>query len=162
MRWYWTFSAGLLAGMLFGGTVSAQEPMVYPGKGQSSAQQRADKERCYAWARSQTGFDPAHPPAAGTPPPQQAPTARPLRGAAGGAAVGAIGGAIGGNAGKGAAIGAATGALFGGVRRREQQRQQAEAQQQWQQQQQAGYAEQTNRFNRAYAACLEGRGYTVK
>jgi hypothetical protein len=162
MRMHWTLSKCLLAGVLFGGTVSAQELMVYPGKGQSSAQQQADQEQCYASAKSQTGFDPAHPPAAAPPPPQQAPTARPLRGAAGGAAVGAIGGAIGGNAGKGAAIGAATGAVVGGVRRRGQQREQAQAQEQSQQQQKAAYAEQTNSFNRAYATCLEGRGYTVK
>jgi hypothetical protein len=162
MRLHWKLSTCLLAGTLFGGTVSAQGLVIYPGKGQSAAQQQADKDQCYAWARNQTGFDPAHPPAAAPPPPQQAPTARPLRGAAGGAAVGAIGGAIGGNAGKGAAIGAATGALVGGVRRREQARQQAQAQEQWQQEQQAGYAEATKNFNRAYAACLEGRGYTVK
>jgi GT2 family glycosyltransferase len=55
------------------------------------------------------------------------------------------------NAGKGAAIGAATGALVGGMRRRDQQRE-AEASQ----------AQAANAYGRAYAACLEGRGYTVK
>jgi hypothetical protein len=65
--------------------------------------------------------------------------------------VGAVGGAIGGNAGKGAAIGAATGALVGGVRRNDQRRA-AEAQQ----------AQASDAYGRAYAACLEGRGYTVK
>lgn len=71
--------------------------------------------------------------------------------AARGAAVGAVGGAIGGNAGKGAAIGAATGALVGGMRRRDERRA-AEASQ----------AQASDAYNRAYAACLEGRGYTVK
>ncbi len=152
----------LLTALLLSGTVCAGDLMIYPGRGQSSAQQRTDKNQCYAWARGQTGFDPAQP-AAGTPsPPQQAPRSNALRGAAGGAAVGAIGGAIGGNAGKGAAIGAGVGAVVGGVRRREQQRQQAQAQQQWQQNEQARYAEGRNRFDRAFAACLEGRGYTVK
>ena len=63
---------------------------------------------------------------------------------------------------KGAAIGAASGALVGGMRRRDQQRQQQQAEQQWAQQETANYANQRNNYNRAYGACLEGRGYSVK
>ena len=73
------------------------------------------------------------------------------RGAAAGAAVGAITG----SAGKGAAIGATLGA-FGGARRRGAA--QAGAEQQAQQQQ----AAMINSFKKAFAACLEGKGYTVK
>ena len=51
------------------------------------------------------------------PPPCQAVTPGPFRGAARGAAGGALFGAIGGNAGKGAAIGAGVGAIGGAVRR---------------------------------------------
>ncbi len=73
-----------------------------------------------------------------------------------------LAGAIAGDAGKGAAIGAASGAIVGGARRRDQQRQQQQAEQQWTQQQAATYAKNRDGYNRAYGACLEGRGYTVK
>src|SRR5262245_56590611 len=117
---------------------------VYPAKGQTPQQQQADQTQCQSWALQASGVNP------GAPPPstgggQVAGTA------ARGAAVGAVGGAIGGNAGKGAAIGAATGALVGGMRRRDERRQ-AEAYQ----------AQAADASNRAYGACLEGRGYTVK
>ena len=65
------------------------------------------------------------------------------------------GGAIGGNAGRGAMIGAGTGALFGQMRRNDQIRN-AESQQ-WSQMNQ-----QRDAYNRALAACLSGRGYTVQ
>jgi hypothetical protein len=143
--------------------VLAQDPIIYPNKGQSPEQQEKDKFECYTWAKGQTGFDPMQVPTATAPPPgQEAPQGGVVRGAAGGALVGVTAGAIAGDAGKGAAIGAASGALIGGMRRREQQRQQQHAEQQWEQEQAANYANQRNNYNRAYGACLEGRGYTVK
>jgi hypothetical protein len=48
------------------------------------------------------------------------------------------------------------------MRRRDQQRQQQQAQQQWAKEQEAQYTQARNSYNRAYSACLEGRGYTVK
>lgn len=57
------------------------------------------------------------PPPSFGPPPCQAVTPGPLRGAARGAAGGALFGAIGGNAGRGAAIGAAVGGVAGAARR---------------------------------------------
>jgi len=48
------------------------------------------------------------------------------------------------------------------MRRRDQQRQQQQAEQQWANEQTANYANQRNNYNRAYGACLQGRGYTVK
>jgi hypothetical protein len=141
----------------------AQDPIVYPNKGQSAEQQEKDKYECYTWAKGQTGFDPMQTPTATTPPPgQAAPQGGVVRGAARGALAGVAVGAIAGNAGKGAAIGATSGALIGGMRRNDQQRQQQQAQQQWEQEQAANYANQRNNYNRAYGACLEGRGYTVK
>jgi hypothetical protein len=129
----------------------------YPEKGQSTERQAQDRTECSQWATQQTGAGPtqaqASPPTA--PPP---PGGGVVRGGARGAAVGAVGGAIGGDAGKGAAIGAATGALFGGMKRR------SEAQGAAQQQSapaQAG-AQTTSEYDRALAACLTGRGYTVK
>jgi len=143
--------------------VYAQEPFIYPEKGQSAEQQEKDKHECYSWAKGQTGFDPMQVPTATTAPPQQGTQqSSAVRGAAGGALVGVTAGAIAGDAGKGAAIGAASGALIGGMRRRDQQRQQQQAEQQWAEQETANYTNQRNNYNRAYGACLEGRGYTVK
>lgn len=135
----------------------SQGPIIYPKKGQSQDQLKKDRFECYEWAKGQTGFDPMAASGAAAPPPQGT-RATPLRGAAGGAALGAIGGAIGGNAGKGAAIGAGTGALVGGVRRRRQENMQQQAAQD----QSAAQANRMNQYNRAFGACMEGRGYTVK
>jgi hypothetical protein len=64
-------------------------------------------------------------------------------------------GAIAGDAGKGAAIGAVGGTVVGGSRaRRNQRAAQANSQAQTQ--------GAMDTFNRAFAACMEGRGYTVK
>jgi outer membrane lipoprotein SlyB len=146
----------------------------YPTKGQSPQQEQSDKGQCYAWAVKQTGFDPANPRvAAPSPPPQQfgqpqAPQGGLFRGAFGGAALGAVGGAIGGNAGEGAAIGAGVGALFGGIRRmrwaeeQQQQQQQMQMQQQrYMEQQQSTLANGRANYDRAFSACMSGRGYTA-
>ena len=132
------------------------QQFVYPAKGQSAQQQKKDEAECYTWAVQQSGFDPAKPP------PQQQAAAPPttatgttpgagVRGAAGGAAVGAIVG----DAGAGAAAGAVVG-------RSQSRRQNAATAQQQSQQQQAAHAQQQAAFGKARAACLEGRGYTVK
>jgi hypothetical protein len=140
-------------------TASAQgNPIIYPAKGQSQQQLEKDKYECYTWSKGQTGFDPMQ---AGSTP-QAAPPPEPggqrVRGAARGAAVGTVAGAIGGNAGKGAAAGAAGGAMIGGMKKRDQQKATAQAQQQ----QGAAVASKQTEYNRAFGACLEGRGYTVK
>ncbi|MBI5041841.1 MAG: hypothetical protein HZB57_11785 [Gammaproteobacteria bacterium] len=135
------------------------QPYVYPAKGQSAQQQKQDEYQCYDWARQQSGYDPMQ--AASQPAPAQAPapTGGRLRGALRGAAGGAVIGEIANDdAGKGAAVGAVAGTMVGGARQR-----QAQAQQQAQvQQQQAASAQQQQGYQRAYGACLEGRGYTVK
>jgi hypothetical protein len=149
--------------LFFSGNILADELFVFPAKGQSQEQLEKDKYKCHEWAKKSTGFDPMKTPKASTPPPaQEAPQGGLIRGAARGAAVGVVGGAIAGDTGKGAAIGAATGALIGGMRRRDQAMRQEQAQQQWAQQQAAIYAKKRDAFNRAYTACLEGKGYTVK
>ncbi|HTU80509.1 MAG TPA: glycine zipper family protein [Candidatus Acidoferrales bacterium] len=131
---------------------------VYPAKGQSATQQADDESVCYKSAKSKTGVDPANLPPA-TPAPVTAHQGGALRGAAGGAAGGAAIGAIAGNAGQGAAIGAVTGALVGrgrqnAVNNAEKQYAQANAQ--------AQRSQSMNDFRRAFAACLEAKGYTVK
>ncbi len=132
------------------GEACAQQ-YVYPAKGQSAEQQKADESACYSWAVEQSGFDPAKPAPAAAKPPTTASGTTPgagLRGAARGALVGEV---VSGEAGAGAAAGAVT-ARAQSRRHNKQGQQQASAQQQ---QQQAS-------FGKARAACLEGRGYSVK
>jgi len=136
--------APIVVGILCGPALA--QGYVYPARGQNPQQQQQDQAECHGWAVQSSGANPA-----AMAPPPSGPTGEVARTAGRGAAIGAVGGAIGGNAGKGAAIGAATGALVGGMRRADQRRA-AEAQQS-----QASAA-----YGRAYAACLEGRGYTVK
>ncbi len=134
----------------------AQKPIVYPAKGQGSQQQKKDEGECLAWAKQNTGIDPA---AASAPAPQKTGPAvgggERVRGAARGAVGGAVVGGIAGDAGTGAAAGAAVGTMAGGAKAR--QKQAAQNQQAQQQQQQA-----LNTYYRAFGACMEGRGYTIK
>jgi hypothetical protein len=136
---------------------------IYPAKGQSQEKQDKDRYECHTWAVKQTGFDPSNPQAgvSNAPKPQPYQPSQPhvLKGAARGTALGAVGGAITGNAGKGAAAGAAMGGLAGGFKRRDEKINQANHQQV-----SAQSAQQSQRgaYQRAMAACLEGRGYTVK
>lgn len=142
---------------------AAQQPYIYPNQGQSPQQEQFDRGQCYSWAVQQTGFDPANPQVASAPPPmQQAPQGGLFRGAFGGAALGAVGGAIGGDAGKGAAIGAGVGALFGGLRRMRWEEEQQQQQQSYVAQQQGAMNQGRSNYDRAFGACMAGRGYTVR
>lgn len=148
--------------MVLTSTAMAAGVIVYPAGGQSAEQQSQDEGACMSWAKERTGFDPTAPmQTTSAPPPQQAATTSAGRGALRGALGGLAIGAIAGDAGKGAAIGAASGALIGGVRRHDQVQNSYEQQDAWAQQQAAQYQESQNEFNRAYATCLQGRGYTV-
>jgi hypothetical protein len=142
------------------------EAYIYPQKGQSEATQEKDRYECYGWAKKQSGFDPMAPPTTSTPPPPQggpSPVGGAVRGGAAGAAVGAVGGAVaGGKAGKGAAIGAATGGLLGGMGTASRNAQSQSDRRRWEQQEAARYASARGEYNRAFAACMEGRGYTVR
>ncbi|MFZ2196817.1 MAG: hypothetical protein WAV13_03725 [Thermodesulfovibrionales bacterium] len=129
----------------------------YPSKGQSAEQQNKDEGECFAWAKQQTGIDPM---AVASAPTQQSGAAvgggerarGAARGAVGGAAIGAI---ADDDAGKGAAAGAVVGTMAGG----RQARQNRAAQQQQAEQAKAGTLQQ---FNKSFAVCMEGRGYSVK
>jgi hypothetical protein len=131
--------------LTIGSNALAGDLYFYPTKGQSAEQQAKDKAECYEWAKQQSGVDPSAP-AAG--PDRRGRAGGAVGGAARGAAGGAIIGAIAGDAGKGAAIGAAGGAMAG--RRGAIQGERAAA------------AGQGDSFNRAVAACMEGRGYSAK
>jgi OmpA family protein len=152
-----TFNSAVIVGLglLLGVSLARAELVVYPAKGQSPAQQDRDKFECRQWAQQETGVGSSQPAQVASAPP---PSGGAVRGAARGAAVGAIGGAIGGNAGKGAAIGAGVGGAVGLVRQGRARREQAAAQQQATSQAQAN----AKAFDRAYSACLSGRGYTVR
>lgn len=165
-------------------SAAAQAPIIYPAKGQTAEQQQKDEGECAAWAKQTTGVDPvalaaapAPAPAAATAPaqPQQTgPQGERMKGAVRGAAAGAIVGEVVDNdAGGGAAAGAAVGAVAGGSRarrdRRGQQQEAAEQQQQAaaqdkaaQDQAAAQKQQQLATYQRANAACLEGRGYVLK
>lgn len=138
---------------------AAQQPIIYPAKGQSAQQQASDMGQCQAWAKQNTGVDPAAmAQQAANQQPAQQPSGGRVRGAAGGAAMGAAVGAIAGDAGKGAAIGATGGAIGGGMR----QRHQAQAQQQQQQATHQQTSQELATYNRALSACMTGRGYTIQ
>ena len=144
---------GLL--LLVAPSIFAQNLMVYPSQNQSPEQMDKDKYDCYSWAKNNSGFDPMQ-----AAPVQQQPVEQKglLGGAARGAAGGAIVGAIAGDAGKGAAIGAGVGTVGRGIGNRRERGRAEQAQSQAQSSQDAA----RSTYNRAYAACLEGKGYTVR
>jgi hypothetical protein len=155
----------------------------YPKKQQTADQQLKDENECFASAKQQSGIDLQAPsPATKTEEQKKAEQQAAAdnakqakggrvrgaaRGAAGGAAIGAI---ADDEAGKGAGAGAAAGAMVGGAKQRQankaakQQAAQATAQQQQQQEAQAKAAHQQgiDAFKRAFSACLDARGYSIK
>jgi len=156
----------------------------YPKSQQSAEQQLKDENECYSSAKQQTGVDAqAPPPAAPGPEEQQAaqkqaaqqaaaatPKGGAVRGSARGAAGGAAIGAIAGDAGTGAAIGATAGAVRGRRQQKKAQKgaqqqaaeQTAQAQQQAQTEGNAQHQGALDTFKRAFSACMDARGYSVK
>jgi hypothetical protein len=153
-----SFTKGFVAAASLLATAAFAQQFVYPAKGQSAEQQKKDEYECHQWAVQQTGFDPSKPasapaaaPKPATTPSGTTPGAR-LRGAARGAVVGEI---VGDDAGTGAAAGAAA------ARAQSRRQNAAQAQQQQAAAQQAQSGQQAT-YGKARAACLEGRGYSVK
>ena len=150
----------LLATLLFWAIPGfAQDLYIYPAGGQSAEQMDKYKYECYNWAKNDTGFDPMEVPTTSTAPPSGQ---KKSGGVAKGALAGAATGAIIGDKSKYARRGAAAGGLIGGVRQSSHNTKVDQSQQQWEQQEASRYANERNNYNRAYSACLEGRGYTVK
>jgi len=140
-------------------SLSAQDLVIYPSKGQSAEQQEKDKFECYGWAKKSSGFDPMAAPVASAPPPSgQKQDGGAVKGAVGGAALGAI---IGDST-KSTKRGAGAGALIGANRQAKQNQSVDRNRKDWEQQQASEYSNARNGYNRAYSACMEGRGYTVK
>ncbi len=137
--------------------------VVYATEGQDAEQQMNDQLACYNWASEQTGWDPHvaykaleadHGQALAQ---YQSTQGSAVRGAAKGALAGLAIGAIAGDAGKGAAIGAAAGGGAGLVRGR-RGRKAAEA----------GFEQAAEEFKAAFqgwdrnwAACMQGRKYSI-
>lgn len=148
---------GLVALTMAAGIVQSA-PIVYPAKGQSQAQQSKDEGECHQWAVKQTGVDPAQLVSETNSGEVYQRHHTAIRGAARGALAGVAIGAIAGDAGKGAAIGATAGGIGGGLRGRRDLEMQHEVAANAHNSQQA----QLQQYDRAYGACLSGRGYTVK
>jgi len=154
----------------------------FPKNGQNADQQLKDEAECYGMAKQRTGIDAQAPPPQGLSAEekklaqeQAAENAKQkqggrVQGAARGAAGGAAIGAIAGDAGKGAAAGAVAGTMRGGMAQRSantQSKQQAagqtaaaqkKAEEEMLRNHQAGI----DTFQRAFAACMDARNYSVK
>ena len=155
------------ASLFLSGSALAQEMVIYPSQGQSNEQMEQDKFQCYSWSKNESGFDPMALPTTSEPPPakeaQQGGVARgAVRGTLAGGAIGAIAGNSKSDTRTGLRAGAATGALVGGMRRNNQVKKEDQQRKNWEQQQVNEYAQGRTNYNRAYAACMEGRGYSVK
>ena len=155
---------------------------VFGKNGQSSDQQLKDETDCYAAAKQQSGIDPKAPAPTGKSAEQKAaeqkaaadnadtPKGGRARGAARGAAGGAAVGAIAGDAGKGAAARAVAGTMRGGMQQRQASaaaKKEAAAKTAAQQQKEEdllnlAHAEGLDMFQRAFAACMDARDYSVK
>jgi hypothetical protein len=141
----------VLSGLTMALPVWADEPVAYPDKGQSEAQQEKDQYECHQWATKDTGVDPValaeqH---LGTPKPES------HGGELGAAGMGAARGAMDGDAAAGAARGFGIGRMVSVIRAKRQLREQQSSAN-------ASLQSQLDKYDRAYAACLTGRGYTVK
>ena len=166
MRKKMIFLVSLVLVVMAAQTAMAQQQslIIYPARGQSQQQLQQDRLECQAWATQQTGFDPLAMPTATAPPPpgaQGSAAGGAVRGGAVGAATGLAIGSLSGDAGRGAATGAIAGGVFGGLRGNAQQQDAQRSQQQWANQQASQHMQQRNAFDRAFSACLTGRGYTV-
>lgn len=135
-------------------SAAAHKPSAYPAKGQSVELKSADDAACQAWAKQDTGTDPAVVASASVQ--STGPQGERLRGAVRGAAAGAVIGEVAnGDASDGAGIGATAGVLAGGraARRNEAARTQ---------QAQAAQSQTVDAYWRAWGACMAGKGYSVQ
>ena len=154
----------------------------FPRNQQSREQQMKDETECYAAARERTGIDPQKPAPTGPTvdeiqlaQKQAADNAKKVKGgrvagAARGTAGGLAIGAITGNTGQGAAVGAVAGTMQGGAQQRAantQSQQKAAAQaraklEKEKEHQMQAHKEGEDIFQRAFSACMDARGYSVK
>ena len=132
---------------------------VFPSNNQDKATQEADEMDCFNWAKEQSGYDPINPTKYVGEEVDTSLDGSAVKGAARGAAAGAAIGAIAGDTGEGAAIGAVVGGLRGRRAKKMSEHQQKQANN--------NAAEAASNaaaadYNKAFSACMEGKGYTVK
>ena len=132
-------SAVILMGLGTGCSSQPPRPSVhaYPARGQSAEMMSRDVADCQAWAQQQTGYDPVADTAKG------AAIGTLLGGALGAGTGAAVGAATGNSVGKSAATGAVIGGVAGGVTGGVYK-----------------YSKSKEGYDQAYAACMNGRGYT--
>lgn len=155
---------------------------VFGKNSQSPDQQLKDESDCYGAAKQQSGIDPKAPAAAGKTAEQKqaeqkaatdnadTPKGGRVRGAARGAAGGAAIGAIAGDPGKGAGAGAVAGTMRGGMAQRQASAaakkdaaaKVAAEQKAEEERNKLAHAEGLDTFQRAFAACMDARNYSVK
>src|SRR5262249_29232078 len=135
-------------------SMAAAEPVVYPAKGQTAEQQERDQFECHEWATKETGVDPV----ALAEQKLAAPNPSPEGGAAASAGIGALRGAAEGDAAAGAARGFGIGRMVCVLRAKRQLREQQSATTE----EGAAVHSKLDKYDRAYSACLTGRGYTVQ
>lgn len=169
MRMRWLFAAVLVLAMNQY-SYAQSGTYAFPQKGQTPDQQKQDEGSCAQWAKGQTGIDPAvlqyrqQEAASDQQQAEQAAsnpgTGRKLvRAAATGAAVGQMNKNMDDGAGKGAAIGATLAVSKARGDKVEQQKQAplnaANAQSQ-------SVQADGEKFKKAYCACMEGKGYSIR
>ena len=148
---------------------SVSEPMIFPKEGQSREQQRLDKQYCGSWAQQETGVDPSYVKAKLEMTNDNVASAasgdkpsfgrRLMRGAALGAAMGGIDDGIDNNVGKRAVQGVV---LSGSRTRQDRQQYQRDQQLNGQLQRKMQLEEQYDKYMRAFAVCMDAKGYSVK
>ena len=162
--WLLVMSVGLMRAGPAVAQLSHAGLYVYPRHGQSADQQSRDAGQCDRSAIEVTGYDPAHPPAATLAQDSLSDQGRTMAkgalvGSAASSAVGAAAGAAVGRAARGAAMGGAGGAVAGLLRgwfvaRRDQQAQTHQGQ--------VRHAQHHQQYVRAFSACMDARGYSVR
>ena len=155
----------VLIALVFGLSNAFAGMYVFPKQGQSQQQQFSDDGECRSWAIRETGVDPAYLQGqmamlSNQPAQRDMPVARgALRGVAAGAAMGGIRNNMDEGAGRGATMGVTYGAMKGMANRRDMVRQESANQAN---QQMAGLQASQDSYMRAFAACMDAKGYSVK
>lgn len=154
--------------LLLCSSLAFSEPIVFPKQGQNKAQQIQDKGYCEIWAKDETGVDPSYirgkldmidsrgneSSSSG-----RRGGGRILRGAALGAAMGGLDDAIDNQTGKRAAQGAVLAASRSRqARKQAYQNKQASSNAKTRQNLETSY----DKYSRAYSACMDAKGYSVK
>lgn len=149
---------------------AVQEPIIFPKEGQSNEQKMQDKQSCLSWAKDESGVDISYVKAKLDMTNEQMAnqaavqsgvvgSGKLIRGAAVGAAMGGLDEAIDSEAGAGAAKGAVLAASRGRQAQKKAQQDQAIQNEYAKKEQlEAEY----QKFQRAFSACMEAKGYSVK